>query len=119
MRGNWWRTFGILALGSIMMVVPMWIAEIPLMFLAPQPSTETYGPYDERPASLGEAFSELYGDSLSGVWTYLIVSMAIMMVLQLLAQAFIQLVTALLYIDQRIRREGLGDSLARAAADGQ
>ncbi|PNG22737.1 DUF7847 domain-containing protein [Streptomyces cahuitamycinicus] len=113
-RGAWWRTFGILSLTWGMVGVTGWIVQIPLLFAGPQPSYDAYGPYDEPPADVGEFFSEVYGDALPGLWTYLVITVVVMLVVQRLATAFTQLVGTLLYIDQRIRREGLGESLARA-----
>jgi hypothetical protein len=114
-RGAWWRTFGILLLTWCMVAVGGWILQIPLLFAGPQPSYDAYGPYDEPPADIGEFFTEVYGDALPGLWTYLVLTVVVMLAVQLLATAFTQLVSTLLYIDQRIRREGLGESLARAA----
>ncbi|MCK8438490.1 oxidoreductase [Streptomyces sp. D2-8] len=114
-RRAWWRTFGILLLTWGMVAVGGWIVQIPLLFASPQPSYDAYGPYDEPPADIGEFFTEVYGDALPGLWTYLVVTVVVTLVVQLLATAFTQLVSTLLYIDQRIRREGLGESLARAA----
>lgn len=115
-RSAWWRTFGILLLTWGMVAVGGWIVQIPLLFASPQPSYDAYGPYDEPPADLGEFFTQVYGDDvLSDLSTYLVLTVVVSLVVQLLATAFTQLVSTLLYIDQRIRREGLGESLARAA----
>ncbi|MFV0137972.1 oxidoreductase [Streptomyces sp. HMX87] len=114
-RGAWWRTFGILLLTWGMVAVGGWIVQIPLLFAAPQPSYDAYGPYDEPPADVGDFFIDVYGDALPGLWTYLVLTVVATLVVQLLATAFTQLVSTLLYIDQRIRRERLGESLARAA----
>ncbi|PZT70355.1 hypothetical protein DN402_33610 [Streptomyces sp. SW4] len=117
-RGAWWRTFGILLLTWAMVAVAGWFAQIPLLFAAPQPAPDAYGPSDEPPADLGEFFTEVYGDALPGLWTYLVLTVVVTLVIQMAATAFTQLVSALLYVDQRIRREGLGESLARAAGHG-
>ena len=45
----------------------------------------------------------------------LVVSSVVNLIVQVTATAFLQLVAGLLYIDRRIRKEGLADSLAEAA----
>ncbi|MFI6940774.1 hypothetical protein ACIBI4_15985 [Streptomyces sp. NPDC050418] len=113
-RGTWWRTFGITLLTGIIAAAVMFFVRMPLMFLGPQPAFGIDATSD-RYRDVDELYSDLFKDLLPELWTYLIVSAVIGLVLQLLYIAFTQLVASLLYIDQRIRREGLADGLARAA----
>ncbi|MFG2426168.1 glycerophosphoryl diester phosphodiesterase membrane domain-containing protein [Streptomyces sp. NPDC048590] len=100
--GNWWRTFGILALTYLLVIVMTLIITIPF----------------------GAAAIALDGDGLSGIlngdttsfgWPFLIVTGIGEVIVSTLAYPFTAGVTALLYIDQRIRREALDLDLARAA----
>ncbi|WP_093614708.1 hypothetical protein [Streptomyces indicus] len=111
-RGTWWRTCGILLLTVLMLGAVGWTVQIPLLFLMPQPDyAAALDPY----TSTGELYADMYGHLVPDLWLWLGVTFAVLAVLQMLFTVFTQLVSALVYIDQRIRREGLADSLARAA----
>ncbi len=113
-RGTWWRTFGIMLLSALIAGFVAMMVRIPMMFLGPSPTfgyDSTTGEYRDA----GELYTDFFRDLLPDLWTYMVISAVVGLVLQLLFSAFTQLVAALLYIDQRIRREGLADSLAQAA----
>ncbi|MFG3493476.1 hypothetical protein [Streptomyces sp. NPDC047928] len=105
-RGDWWRVFGISLLGFVIAAVAAMVIQIPLSFLNLLPGTMV------APAS-GTVDMEL-------IMTAFMVGMLFTLLGQLLGQAitsaFPQLVTALLYVDRRIRTEDLAPSLAAAAA---
>ncbi|MFE3517123.1 glycerophosphoryl diester phosphodiesterase membrane domain-containing protein [Streptomyces sp. NPDC059166] len=101
-RGSWWRTFGILALTYLLVIVLTLIITIPF----------------------GVVAVAVDGDGLSGIlnggttdfgWPFLIVTGIGEVIVSTLAYPFTAGVMALLYIDQRIRREALDLELARAA----
>ncbi|WP_146361416.1 glycerophosphoryl diester phosphodiesterase membrane domain-containing protein [Arthrobacter yangruifuii] len=89
---NWWRTFGILALTSLIVNVLTQIVSVPLSFAV---SALTLVP------SVAVAV-------LSGV-----LLLAVSLLMGAVASAFQSAVTALLYIDLRIRREGFDLALMK------
>ncbi|WP_435970740.1 DUF7847 domain-containing protein [Streptomyces sp. Qhu_M48] len=102
-RGDWWRVFGcVLAAGIMASVVGMLIQQV-LSMLASTPLAATDFSGEDSTAVVA---------SLALVLTFLVLG-------QLISQAIISvfppLVTALLYVDQRIRKENLAPDLARAA----
>ncbi|GGN68339.1 hypothetical protein GCM10011579_041740 [Streptomyces albiflavescens] len=108
-RGAWWRTFGITLLGGLTVLVVTLAIRIPLMFAAPSPK-----PYDAStppPTDMADALAQ----TLPDLGISLALSVAGSLLTQLFAMVFLPLITALLYIDQRIRREGLADMLLRAS----
>ncbi|MGW3914956.1 DUF7847 domain-containing protein [Streptomyces sp. NPDC005070] len=109
-RGAWWRTFGILLLGGLITFIVSIVINVPFQFAMPTPQ-----PYDlsaGEPASL----TEIYARMLPDMGRSLVLSTISGLFVQLFSLVFMPLVSSLLYIDQRIRREGLADVLARAAA---
>jgi hypothetical protein len=105
--GSWWRVFGIQLLIVVLLVVVGGVIELPVSFIAGLVA--------------GDGADSVFGGSLDDVsWTYLAIS-GIGGVLSTAVTLPISAgVTALLYIDQRIRREALDIELARAAGvDGQ
>jgi hypothetical protein len=95
-RGSWWRTFGILVLIMIIYVIVGWAVNIPFQLLAGAALTD--------PAAMVDiGFGALVVMSIGQV-----ISTAI-------ATPFYAAAIVLLYIDRRIRREGLDLELARAA----
>ncbi|MFC8731619.1 hypothetical protein ACFT5B_04090 [Luteimicrobium sp. NPDC057192] len=100
-RGSFWRVFGIVVLTLVITYLMSYIVQIPFSILA-------------SVVGLGTASS----DSLSGgaLVAYLVGSGVGALVASTLATAFLGSVVALLYIDQRMRREGLDVALAAAAA---
>ncbi|WP_157902767.1 DUF7847 domain-containing protein [Streptomyces jeddahensis] len=104
-RGAWWRIFGITLLGVLMVLVASLVVQMPLMFAAP--ASAPYSPADPSPQ---------LSDFLPHMDVYLVLSMLVNLLVQLLTAVFLPLVTTLLYVDQRIRKEGLATALAAAAA---
>ncbi|WP_219690157.1 DUF7847 domain-containing protein, partial [Streptomyces anatolicus] len=105
-RGAWWRTFGISLLAGVIVVIVSLAFRLPLQFAAPAPPAVT-------PDS---SASQLLFDQLrSQFGLYALLALAGTLLTQLLATVFLPLVTALLYLDRRIRKEGLAHALAEAS----
>jgi hypothetical protein len=100
--GSAWRVLGILLLAGIIVAIGQAVITVPVGLLAGLPAAGQPSQY----ASLPVTFTQLL---ISGVGT--IVAGAIF-------YPFSAAVSALLYIDLRMRREGLDVRLARAAAAG-
>ncbi|MFJ3583736.1 oxidoreductase [Streptomyces sp. NPDC090127] len=103
-RGAWWRVFGALMVAGVMAGVANGMIQqvLSLLLSAPLSVTDTNG-----------------FDSASEVLIALVPMVLVVLVGALLAQAlcsvFPPLVTGLVYVDQRIRKENLGPTLAQAA----
>ncbi|WP_406167437.1 oxidoreductase [Streptomyces sp. NBC_00996] len=108
-RGAWWRTFGITLLGGLTALIVSLAVRLPLAFAAPGPQ-----PYDASSPPVTDA-ADAFAQSLPHAGVYLFLSLAGSLLTQLFAMVFLPLVTALLYIDQRIRKEGLADVLLRVS----
>ncbi|MFF4351956.1 oxidoreductase [Streptomyces sp. NPDC001530] len=108
-RGAWWRTFGITLLGALAVLIVSLAIRLPLTFAMPSP--QPYDPSAPPPTDMADAFAQTMPD----LGAYAVLSMAGSFVAQLFAVVFLPLITTLLYIDQRIRREGLADVLLRAS----
>jgi hypothetical protein len=93
-RGTWWRVFGVLLLGMVISQVLSGIIQVPFVIVSMVTSL-TDG---EAPGFLFYVLNVL-GSSIAGTITY----------------PFVAGVVALVYVDLRIRREGLDLALARAA----
>ncbi|MBM7171571.1 oxidoreductase [Streptomyces sp. G44] len=106
-RGAWWRTFGISLLAGAMVMIVYLVYQLPLQFAAPEPAVAT----PDTPAS-----DVLLDQLRSQTGLYAIVALLGGLLTQLAAAVFLPLVTALLYIDRRIREEGLAHTLAEAAS---
>ncbi|MDX3327624.1 glycerophosphoryl diester phosphodiesterase membrane domain-containing protein [Streptomyces sp. ME02-6979-3A] len=101
-RGNWWRTFGILALTYLLVIVLTLIITIPFGVIAVTVDSD--------------GLSELLnGNSADFGWPFLIITGIGEVIVSTLAYPFTAGVMAMLYVDQRIRREALDLELARAA----
>ncbi|MER7621293.1 oxidoreductase [Streptomyces sp. NPDC126503] len=102
-RGSWWRVFGILLLVGLMTTVVSWLIQQILSLVVSTPLA-------------GLDFSD--GEPAT-VIAAVVVVVAVMLLGQLVSQVIVSvfppLVTALLYVDQRLRKENLGPELARAA----
>ncbi|MER5471957.1 hypothetical protein [Streptomyces sp. NPDC002685] len=109
MRGTWWRTFGITLLGGLIAVIASLVIRLPLMFAMPTP--QPYVPSAQPPPDAADVFAQLIPE----MGPYLVLSLIVGVVTQMFSMVFMPLVTNLLYIDQRIRREGLADVLMRVA----
>jgi hypothetical protein len=101
-KGNWWRTFGILALTYLLVIVLTLIITIPFGIIAVTLDSEGLSEF-------------LTSSSTDFDWPFLIVMGISKVIVSTLAYPFTAGVMALLYIDQRIRREALDLELARAA----
>jgi hypothetical protein len=92
-KGSWWRTEGILALVLLIVVIVSWVLStpfsLPIYLLGDQPSDN-------------ELLLTFVLSALGGIVT------------STLTAPFTAAATALLYVDRRIRREGLDIELARA-----
>ncbi|KAB2588504.1 hypothetical protein [Streptomyces arboris] len=101
-RGAWWRTFGILALTYLLVFLVSFLVSIPFGVIAV--------------IADGTDISEFFesgGPSLG--WPFLIITGIGEVIVSTLLYPFVAGVMALLYVDQRIRREALDLDLARAA----
>ncbi|MGP3970761.1 DUF7544 domain-containing protein [Streptomyces sp. 6N223] len=104
-RGAWWRIFGILLLIQVLVTIVAGIIEFPVSILAGIVAGQGADSFFEG------SFSELS-------WTYLAISGVGAVISSTITLPISAGVTALLYIDQRIRREALDLELARAAGIG-
>ncbi|MDT0309983.1 hypothetical protein RM780_23950 [Streptomyces sp. DSM 44917] len=100
-RGSWWRVFGVQLLVMVLLFIVSGIIEFPTSALAAVIAGDGAG-------SFLEGTNEL-------TWTYLAISGIGAVVATTITLPISAGVTALLYIDQRIRREALDLELARAA----
>ncbi|WP_430479375.1 hypothetical protein ACQZM9_22360 [Streptomyces sp. P11-1] len=101
-RGAWWRTFGILALSQLLALLLSLVVSTLLVVLM----------------AIGDAvgISDFpAADAASLSWPFLIITGIGEVIVSTLAYPFVSGVMALLYVDQRIRREALDLDLARAA----
>ncbi|PVC72011.1 oxidoreductase [Streptomyces sp. CS081A] len=103
--GTWWRTFGGLLVAFVLTSVVSMVFQQVLGALAAAPLSFHDGP---APESAGEV--------LALVGPMLIVMIVGSLIAQVFAALFPPLVSGLLYVDQRIRRENLAPTLARTAA---
>jgi hypothetical protein len=100
-RGSWWRIFGIQLLSLIIANIVAMIVAVPFAILGAALSDGGLGAFADGSGALG--------------WTYLIVSGVGSVIGSLITFPITAGVSALLYVDQRIRREALDLDLARAA----
>ncbi|TGB15238.1 hypothetical protein [Streptomyces sp. MZ04] len=106
-RGAWWRTFGISLLAGLIIVGVSLAVRLPLQFATPNPPT----------VDPGSSTSTVLLDQLrSQFGLYAVLGLVGTFLTQLVASVFLPLVTALLYIDRRIRKEGLAHTLTEAAS---
>lgn len=101
-RGAWWRTFGILALTWLLTIIVTLVIGLPFGIIA-------------MVVDGGGLSAFLTDDANSFGWPFLIVSGIGDVVISMLTYPLSAGVMALLYVDQRIRREALDLDLARAA----
>ncbi|GHF23779.1 membrane protein [Amycolatopsis deserti] len=94
--GSWWRCFGILLLAGLIASVLAYLIDIPF--------------------SLGAGGTDvLTGEAVPSGWGALLIIAVGQVISQTIVQPFAANTTALLYIDQRMRKEGMDLQLARAA----
>ncbi|PJE94005.1 hypothetical protein CUT44_27145 [Streptomyces carminius] len=101
-RNSWWRIFGIQLLTLVLVFIIGMIIELPASFLAPVLSGDGLDSF-------------LTGTTAEMSWTYLTVIGIGAVLSSTVTLPLSAGVTALLYMDQRIRREALDLELARAA----
>ncbi|MFD7720013.1 glycerophosphoryl diester phosphodiesterase membrane domain-containing protein [Streptomyces sp. NPDC059814] len=101
-RGAWWRTFGILALTWLLTLIVTLVIGIPFGIIAVV-------------ADGGGLDAFLTEGANSFGWSFLIISGIGDVVIATITYPLFAGVMALLYVDQRIRREALDLELARAA----
>lgn len=101
-RGAWWRTFGILALTWLLTIIVTVVIGIPFGIIAIVVDGGGMSAFlSDGPNSFG--------------WPFLIISGIGDVIVATITYPLSAGVTALLYVDQRIRREALDLELARAA----
>ncbi|MFJ8663747.1 oxidoreductase [Streptomyces sp. NPDC093795] len=102
-RGSWWRSCGILLLVGLAAAFVSWFIQqiLSLVASAPLAAVDFSG---DSPGAVIAAFAVVFAFLLVG-----------QLVSQLVVSVFPPLVTALLYVDLRIRKENLAPDLARAA----
>ncbi|MFG2499660.1 hypothetical protein ACGFSB_15785 [Streptomyces sp. NPDC048441] len=106
-RGAWWRTFGISLLAGVIVGIVSLVVRLPLQFATPMPP----------PPAPGSSASAVLLDQLrSQFGLYALFGLVATFLTQLAASVFLPLVTAVLYIDQRIRKEGLAQTLTEAVS---
>lgn len=106
-RGAWWRTFGISLLAGLIVMGVSLALRLPLQFAAPAPP----------PVDPDDSASAYFLDQLrSQFGLYAVLGLLGSFLTQLAATVFLPLVTALLYIDRRIRKEGLAHTLTEASS---
>ncbi|THA68777.1 hypothetical protein E6R60_31215 [Streptomyces sp. A0642] len=101
-RGAWWRTFGILALTWLLTLIVTLVIGVPFGLIA-------------LAVDDGGLSAFLTGEATDFGWPFLIVSAIGDVVIATITYPLSAGVMALLYVDQRIRREALDLDLARAA----
>ncbi|MFE4591388.1 oxidoreductase [Streptomyces laurentii] len=104
-RGSWWRIFGCVLLIGLIVSVAGGMIQWFVSILAAIPMTSLVSQAPESPRDL---FPTLWGVMLTAGFVQLLV--------QTLLAPLQPLVTSLLYIDQRIRKENLAPMLAQSAA---
>ncbi|MFB7585520.1 oxidoreductase [Streptomyces sp. NPDC056169] len=102
-RGTWWRAFGILLLVAVATSFVGWIIQqiLSLVASAPMAAIDFSG---DDPSAMIAASAVVIAFLLAG-----------QIVSQLVVSVFPPMVTALLYVDLRIRKENLAPDLARSA----
>ncbi|MEV6248550.1 oxidoreductase [Streptomyces sp. NPDC051742] len=102
-RGSWWRVFGCLVVAAALAGAIGWLIQqvFSLLISVPLATTDFSG---------GDPAAVIA--SLVGVVAFLAVGQLIS---QVVVSVFPPLITSLLYVDQRIRKENLAPELARAA----
>src|SRR3954447_1825844 len=101
-RGSTWRVFGILLLAGIIVNIGQAVITVPVGLLAGLPGAGLDSPYENLPITFAQLLISGVGTIVAGAIFY----------------PFSAAVSALLYIDLRMRREGLDVRLARAVAAG-
>ncbi|UQW99394.1 hypothetical protein [Streptomyces sp. RerS4] len=102
-RGDWWRIFGITILAGLLAGAIAYVIQLPFHLI---------GTFALMPAAAAMPYGD---DASAGVVVALVFALFLILVAGAAGQAFqigfTQLASALLYVDQRIRREGLAEAL--------
>ncbi|MGR8011240.1 DUF7847 domain-containing protein [Streptomyces hypolithicus] len=106
-RGSWWRIFGVSLLGYVIASVASYFIQLPLTVIGMLTSMPDLTDLDPEAGA---------GETLAAMGSYLSFVLVGSIISHVIATTFPQLVTGLLYVDQRIRRENLAPALAEAAA---
>ncbi|MCT4355036.1 oxidoreductase [Streptomyces sp. Je 1-79] len=103
-RGSWWRIFGALLVAGIMAGVANWLIQ------------QVFGLLVTTPFSFAESSGyETGSEVLIALVPVVVLLLLGGMVAQAFCSVFPPLVTGLVYVDQRIRKENLAPALAQAA----
>ncbi|MEV7544576.1 hypothetical protein [Streptomyces sp. NPDC089915] len=105
--GGWWRTVGIAGLAYLLASVVGYVIQMPFVFL---------GVFSLIPALLTLGDTNDPGTLLLGIVGYVVCMLLGSVLGSVFQVGYPQLVLSLLYVDQRIRKEGLAESLALAAS---
>ena len=105
--GSWWRAFGVLLLGGIIAGAINGLVQLPFSLLG------------NLAGALMGSDAQSLGDVTSGMQIALVITNVGSVLASTVTAPFTAALTALLYIDLRIRREGLDVALTRAAAQEQ
>ncbi|MBT2397800.1 hypothetical protein J7E89_17930 [Streptomyces sp. ISL-100] len=106
-KGGWWRVFGISMLAWFIAMIAGYIIQFPLTIIGMMTSMPGM-------AEMGPDASVT--DTLTAMASYMVFIMLGSIISQIVATTFPQVVTGLLYVDQRIRKENLAPALVEAAA---
>ncbi|MFE3789554.1 hypothetical protein [Streptomyces goshikiensis] len=103
-RGDWWRVFGVTLAAGMVAGAVSWVIQLPFQMV---------GLMGVIPVMAGvENGSDVTPDGLIASLGFAVVAMAVGGVAgQTFQIAFTQLSAGMLYVDQRIRREGLADAI--------
>lgn len=102
--GSWWRAFGILLLGTIIAAAINGLVQLPFSLVG------------NIVGAVAGSSSDSLGDVTTGMQIALVITNIGSVLASTVTAPFTAALTALLYIDLRIRREGLDVALARSAA---
>ncbi len=106
-RGDWWRVFGVGLLAYALASMVGYMVQLPFQAMGMLPGTF------EDPNTMGEPSG---GEIIALFAGFMVLSMASGLVSQLFSSVFPPLVTGLLYVDLRMRKENLAQVLTEAAA---
>ncbi|MGX1884032.1 DUF7847 domain-containing protein [Streptomyces sp. NPDC055287] len=106
-KGSWWRIFGISMLAWLMAMIAGYIIQFPFTII---------GMMSSMPGMAQAGPDPDVGETLTAMGLYMGFIMLGSIISQIIATTFPQVVTGLLYVDQRIRKENLAPALAEAAA---
>lgn len=101
---SWWRSFGILLLAAIIAAAINGLVQLPFSLIG------------NIVGAVAGSNAESLGDVTTGMQIALVITNVGSVLASTVTAPFTAALTALLYIDLRIRREGLDVALARAAA---